>query len=359
MFPNQNIANPNPGNTGTIEGTFTFPELSNLIQKMFAEVLPKLPLDASPLFILKSVPHGQGDSIQVNEKDFTTYASDMPEGKDAKKGSFGVGYHKQVSWFRYGQEYDITYKMRTTAQWLDIVTDTVNALTQAVPQRMNLDMTHVITFGDSTSYTDMDGVERDVTTGDNLSLFNAAHLLAFSDKTYSNIVPGNPQFSKSALESAELLTKTNILDNFGKLRRMEFKHIFCADTPSLTNAIRQYIRSVSDPVQANPGVENPYKGKYDILPLASLATDANGSYDSTKQNWWGIVAIVGTGGQRWQAYRVQWEAPRLKPMPAGKDFSSTNAEDVHNDNWTFGSRGTENYAALSGRGIIASMAPNN
>lgn len=358
MFPNQNTANPNPGNMGTIEATYTFPELSNLIKKMFAEALPQVPLDASPLFIAKSVPQGQGDSIQVNEQDFTTYAGDMPEGVNAKKGSFGVGYHKQVSWFRYGQEYDITYKMRTTAQWLDIVTATVAALSKAVPQRMNLDMTHMITFGNATSYVDMDGFTRDTSCGDSLSIFNAAHTLAFTSQTYSNIVPGNPQFSKSALESAELLTKSNILDNFGKLRRMTFKTIWCASTPSLTNSIMQYIRSISDPVQANPGVDNPYKNKYDILPLELLATDANGIYDSSKQNWWGIVANTGTGAERWQAYRVTWEAPRMKPMPTGS-FSSTNAEDVHNDNWTFGSRGTENYAVLVGRGIIGSLAANS
>lgn len=359
MFPNNETNNANPGAQGTIEATFTFPELSNLIQKMFAEVIPMVPLDAKPLYIFKSVPMGQGDAVQINEQDFTTYSHDMPEGTNAQKGSFGVGYHKQVLWFRYGSEYDITYKMRTTAQWLDIVKATMAALTTQVPQRMNLDMTHQITFGNATSYVDMDGITRDVSTGDGLSLFNAAHLLAFSSQTYTNIVPGNPQFSKSALESAELLTKSNIKNNFGELKRMKFTHIWCASTPSLTNSIMQYIRSVSDPVQANPGVENPYKGKYDMLPLELLATDANGNYDETKQNWWGIAALVGVGGERWQAYRVQWEAPRLKPAPTGKDFSTTNAEDVHNDNWTYGARGTENYAALVGRGIIASLAANS
>ena len=348
----QATANPNPGNEGTIEAVLTFPEVSNLVKKMFAEALPQVPIDAKKLFIYKSVPQGQGDSIQVNEIDFTTYAADMPEGLNAKKGSMGIGYHKQVLWHRYGLEYDITYKMRTTAQWLDVVSATVAALSQAVPQRINLDMTHMLTFGNATSYVDQDGFVRDTSTGDGLSLFNVAHTLAFSPITYSNIVPGNPQFSKQALEAAELLTKNNILDNFGKLRRMNFKYIWCADTPSLTNDIMQYIRSVSDPVQANSGVENPYRGKYDILPLSLLATDAQGLYDSSKQYWWGIGAFDGIGAQRWQAFHVEWEAPRLKPMPT----STSNGEDVHNDNWTYGSRGASNYASLSGRGIIGSLA---
>jgi len=343
--------NPNPGAQGTIEATFTFPELSNLVKKMFAEALPKMPLDARPLFIDKTIPQGQGDSIQINEMDFSTYASNMPEGVDAKKGLFGIGYHKQVLWHRYGFEYDITYKMRTTSQWLDVVTATVNALSTAVPQRINLDMTHHITFGNAVSYVDMDGFVRDLTVGDGFQLFYATHALAFAVPTYSNIVPGNPAFTKSALEAAELLTKTNILDNFGKLRRMSFKTIFCADTPNLTNTIMQYIRSTSDPLQANPAVVNPYQSKFDIMPLASLATDANGIYDSSKAAWWGIAALSGVGAERWQAYNVIWEAPRLKPMPA----QGNNAEDVHNDNWTYGARATCNQAALSGRGIIISM----
>ena len=351
MNPNSTTYNANPGNLGTIEATFTYPELSNLIKKMFAEALPKMPLDANPLYIDKTIPQGQGDSIQVNEQDFTTYASDMPEGKNAEKGQFGVGYHKQILWHRYGQEYDITYKMRTTAQWLDIVSATVSALSTAVPQRINLDKTHKITFGSAVSYVDMDGYVRDLTVGDGHSLFYATHDLAFSTKTYTNIVPGNPAFTKSALESAELLTKTDILDNFGKLRRMSFKTIFCADTPNLTNTIMQYIRSTSDPLQANPSVVNPYQSKFDIMPLASLATDANGIYDSSKAAWWGIAALSGVGAERWQAYNVIWEAPRLRPMPT----QGSNAEDVHNDNWTYGARGTCNQGILSGRGIIISM----
>lgn len=349
--------NSNPGNDGTLEATFTQYETSNLVKKMFAEALPQVPIDAKFLFIYKSGA-GQGEAVQVNEQDFTTYASDMPEGNPAKKGSYGVGYHMQVAWHRYALEYDITYKMRTTSIWTDVIANTVAALSQAVPQRINLDMTHMLTFGNAVSYVDMDGQTRITSTGDGLSLFNASHLLAFSPLTYSNIVPGNPQFSKSALESAELLTKNNILDNFGKMRRMMFKTIWCADTPSLTNTIMQYIHSISDPNQANPGVDNPYKGKYEMKPLSLLATDANGNYDTTKQNWWGIGAFTGVGAQRWQAYHVEWEPARLKPMPVGNNYTG-NGEDVHTDNWTMGSRGTSNYASLSGRGIIASLAPNS
>jgi len=353
MNPNQTTANPNPGSFNTIESTYSQPEVTNLIQKAFAPALDNVSMDAMPLFIKKTVGMGQGDSIQVNEKDFTTYAAGMPEGADAKKGAFGVGFHKQVLWKRYGQEYDITQKMRYTMQWLDVISDTVRALAQAVPQRINLDLTHQITFGNAVSYVDQDGEIRDVSTGDGQPLFSATHALAFNPATYSNLVPGAPQFSKTALEAAELLTVSNIRDNFGVKKTMNFSHIVTSDTPSVINDVQQLIRSISDPAQANSGVMNPNQRKYTHLKLSLLATDAQGNYDATKQNWWGIAALNGTGGDRWQAYEVVWEAPTLKTMPT----NGNNGEDVHNDNWTYGSRGTCNRAALSGRGIIFSLAP--
>lgn len=346
-----NTQNPNPGNSGSIEATFTFPEISNLIQKKFAERLSDVPMDASPLYIKKSVGYGQGDSIQVNEQDFSTYANAMPEGANAQKGLFGVGYHKQVAWYRYGKEYDITYKARTTAQWIDIVAQTVQAMSTNVPNRMNLDKTHMLTFGAGTNYIDMDGFERDTSTGDGLSLFNSAHFLAFTGATYSNIVTGNPQFSKSALESAEFLSITNIRDNFGAQKRMKFSHIWHADNTTLENDIMQFLKSISDPVQANAGVMNPYRSKYQALRLSLLASDVNGNPDTSKRLWWGIGAFEGSGGERWQAYCVTWEPARLITMPS----AGNNGEDRHNDNWSWGVRGTENYATLSGRGIIASM----
>lgn len=365
MNPNQTTANANPGANGTIEATYTFPEFSNLIKKMFAERLENTPLDAAPLYIEKVVPAGKGDSIQVNEIDFTTYASNMPEGADATKGQTGVGYHKQVLWHRYGLEYDITYKMRTTAQWIDVVTETLDALVEAVPQRMNLDMTHLITFGNAVSYVDMDGAIRDTSTGDGLSLFNSAHTIAHPQSTvtsYSNIVPGAPVFNKVALEAAQLVGATETIDNFGVLKSINYNTIWSTSDPTTCNDIKQLIRSVADPNQANSGVANPYnmgtRPAFKHLELSKVWTDANGNYDSTKRRWWGIAALGNNGSRRgrWQAYHCVWESPRIIPgNAASKNLSGTNGEDVHNDNWTYGARGTANQAAVSGIGMIGSL----
>jgi len=364
MNPNNTTANANPGANGTISATFTFPEFSNLIQKMFIKKLENTPLDAKPLFIEKTIPNGKGDSIQINELDFTTYASNMPEGTDAIKGNSSVGYHKQVLWYRYALEYDITYKMRTTAQWVDVITETLDALVSAVPQRMNLDMTHIVTFGNATSYVDMDGETRDTSTGDTLALFSAVHTISHPQgaiTTYSNIVPGAPTFNKVSLESAQLVGATETIDNFGVLKQMNYDTIWSTTDPTTCNDIKQLLRSVSDPNQANSGVKNPYnmgtRPAFTHLELSKLWTDANGNYNSAKRRWWGIASLGGSNASRWQAYRCIWESPRLIPGGAngGTSLTGTNAEDAHNDNWTFGARGTANQAVVAGRGIIGSL----
>lgn len=350
--------NPNPGSQGTIQSTFTFPEFSNLVEKTFVELLQNLPLDADPLFITKSIGHGEGDVKQMNEQDFETYAKGMPEGANAQKGKTGIGFHKQINWYRYGLEFDITHKQRTTEKWGDVVANTMEALTQAVPLRMNLDKTHIITFGNATSYVNMDGFVRDVTTGAGTELFTATAPLAHSPFTYSNIVPGAPAFSKTALELAQQLTVSNILDNFGVKKRMAFDTIWTSDDPETVNNVKQLLRSISDPEQDNSGVMNPYESRMSHLVLSQLATTPEGSYDSSKAKWWGIGAFKGMGANRWQAYDLIWESPYIKGSTPMAGHTATNQEDYHNDNWSYGARGASNQGVLSSRGIIVSLVAN-
>ena len=72
-----------------------------------------------------------------------------------------------------------------------------------------------ITFSQGTSYIDNGGYTVDTTTGDGYSLANAAHTTAFSSTTYTNILPGGPNFSKSSLIAAEILARNNTIDNYG------------------------------------------------------------------------------------------------------------------------------------------------
>ena len=327
--------------------TVTLSEFTDLVEKDFITFQQMVKPVAAQLFIERSMEAHTGDSRRFDEVDTETYAKLKREGENAKKGSVGIGYNKTMYAKRIALEIDITWEMRRYNKKEQVVA-LLTSLKHYCPQRMELDLTHRLTFCTSTSYTDMDGQTVDVTGGDGLAVVYSAHTLKFSSTTWRNRVSGDPTFSKSALESAELLARTNILSNFGERRVMNFNTIISTDDPGTVNDIKQFLKSTSEVGQTNPGVINVYQNKYRHVILPYLATTAVGAYDSTKRQWWGIVA-AGQGILGWQAYFGIWEAPNLKTPKEGN-----NGEDFHNDNWTYGTRASYGIVVVSGRGLIMS-----
>lgn len=340
----------NPQNQGTSLNTVTFPELIDLVDRNFVSVGGMIVPMARQLFLTETMGANEGELKLLQEYDTTTYARAKPEGVDAKKASFGIGYYITIQVKRIGIESEITYEMRRFNKKPEVMA-AMTSLPYFCPQRVELDLTHRLTFCTSTTYTDMDGNVVSLTVGDGLALASSVHTLKFSTITYSNRVTGDPLFSKGALEAAELLTTTDILSNFGEKRVMDFNRIVTGNSPTIVNAVKQFLRSTSDNTQNNPGVINVNQDKYQHVILDQLATTATGAIDATKKNWWFLVA-AGAGLRGWQAYYVEWEAANLTPSTAG------NGTDVHKDIWYFNVRQAYNIGIVSGRGIIASCPTN-
>lgn len=333
----------------TFLSTVSFPEMTDLIRKKFVMTQKMVRPQAAQLFIRDNIGKGQGNTKRYDEVDTQTFARLKREGVASKKASVGIGYNVTMKKKRIAMEIDITQEMRDENRYPEVGTLITN-LTHFAPQRMDLDLTHRLTFCSATSYVDMDGETVDITTGDGLELVKTAKLLKFSSSTYSNRVSADPAFSKSALESAEQLTVTNILSNFGERRVINFNAIVTGDDPSTVNAVKRLLASMSDDTQDNSGVTNVYKGKYRHIVLPYLATTATGAHDSTKRRWWFLMA-VGQGTNGWQAYHGIWEAPHLKPQPK----AGANNDDYSRDIWTYGTRAGYGICAVSGRGVIGSL----
>lgn len=324
-------------------------DLVDLVQRNFQPMLAMVPTEARTLFINESIPKNTGASRLYEEIDVETFAKLKREGENASKGRVGLGYTKTATMRRYAKEIDITWEMRSNAKDTDVISK-FTSLAQFIPQRMEIDLTHRFTFASSTTYTDMDGLVQDISVGDTLALASAAHTLAFSSTTYSNIVPNNPQFSQSSYESALELAATNIYSNFGEKRVMDFNTVIFGDNPRYVRIVKQLLNSMADPDAAQAGVENVYKGAFKYKQLRYMASDAYGTYNSAKINYWFLGAITGnTNG--WQAYLAIFEEPNMKTPAKGN-----NGEDAHNDNWTFGVRGAWDVAVVSSRGLICSLA---
>lgn len=336
-----------PQNQGTFLATVTFPELTDLVNRNFVSVGGFIVPMAKQLFLTDSAGPHEGELKLLQEYDTTTYARAKPQGVDAKKASFGVGYYITIKAKRIGMESEITFEMRRYNKKQEVLS-AITSLPYFCPQRVEIDLTHRLTFASSTSYTDMDGNTVDLTVGDGLALASTVHTLKFSSTTYSNRITGDPLFSKGALELAELLTTTDILSNFAEKRVMDFNTIITGNNPTVVNAVKQFLRSTSDNTQSNAGVVNVNKDKYTHVILPQLATTATGAIDTTKKNYW-FLGAINAGLRGWQAWYIEWEAMNLIPSTSG------NGTDVHKDIWYYNVRQSYNIGIVSGRGLICSL----
>lgn len=334
---------------GNLLNTITFPEFTDLVRREWVATQQMIKPVAKQLYITDPIGKGKGNSKKYDEYDTETYAKLKRQGEAVSKASIGVGYEKTMYKKRIGLEIDITQEMRDENQY-PIVGASITNLTHFCPQRIELDATHRLSFGQSTSYTDMDGETVDLTGGDGLAIFSAVHTLKFSATTWSNIVPGNPLFSQGALQSAKLLTTTNILNNFGDKRVLNWNTIITGDDENTVASVKQFLNSTSDVTQNNSGVMNIYQNAYKHLILPQLATTASGANDSTKRLYW-FIGALNQGLNGLQAYYGEWEAPHMVATPA----TGNNMEDGHRDVWSYGTRAGYGFVMVSGRGIIGSF----
>lgn len=334
---------------GQLLNTVTFPEFTDLVRRKFVQNQQMAATDpVLSLFIKDSIGKGQGNTKLYQEIDTETFGRTKREGERSKKAKVGTGYSVTLRKKRIAMEIDITQEMRDENRYAEVGTLITN-LSQFCPQRLALDLTHILTFADATSYTDMDGETVDLRVGDGKSLVNTAHDLKYSSVTYSNRVTGNPVFSKGALEAAETLATTNIYSNFGEKRVINFNTIITGEDPNTVHAVQQFLKSTTDNTQDNPNVINTRQNMYRHVVLPYLATTATGAYDSTKRRYW-FLASTGVGYNGWQAIYAEYEAAHMKPVTengANHDYSA--------DVWTYGVRHGRGIKAISGRGIIGSL----
>lgn len=329
--------------------SISFPGFSDNINKTYLDFLQMYKAEAEMLFQVMNLGETAEVIKRLDEQDMSQYAHDKPEGVDATRLTFGVAYFKEVLAFRYGSQLQVSYEMRVSKRFE--LSQAIRRFLNSLPARLELDRQHRLGFSNVTSYVNMDGRVVDTTAGDGLAYVSAVHPLAFSATTWSNNVAGNPILSVTALEAAEKLGVTDILDNFGLPVQMDFTHLIVQkQDPNTVRTAMEILRSTSLVTQANPGVTNTFQTKYDLMILSRVATNANGANDSTKFKWWFLAALKGSN--RLQSYECVWEAAHMNPQPAG----SNNGIDVYNDDWSYGARSRYGHALVSARGLIASLA---
>lgn len=258
--------------------------------------------------------------FRKTQQDYSTYAHYKAEFALTRQAKYAVGFHKDIYMKTIAIEQTISdeaYTYATPRDGWDEFKAKIRNLAILPSNRLNLDITHAFfTFAQSTSYVDQDGQIIDIATGDGLSPANAAHLLAHSPITYSNI--GVPVlFSKAAWKINERVNRYNTLDNFGMPYEGRLTHIWFTGDAENKEEIYQFLKSRSDNTQNNPEVVNTFFGKLQPLELSKVDSDIYGHFDTSKSNWWGGIGLSGNilDGSRFSGILGVWEYPRLKSAP--------------------------------------------
>ncbi len=320
-----------------------FARLADIIWLEAYESVPKV-MRNSGIYKTVPIPVNSGNTRDFSEIDGEEYAKLKGEGDQADRARIQQGYSRTMTLKRVALDIGITYEMRSQGKYPEVVARLTNNGRQ-VANRVELDMTHRITFATSTAYTDMDGVSVSITIGDTLALASSAHTLRGSSTTYRNQLANNPRLSKGALESAERLIVENTYNQFGEKMAMPFDILFTTDDPNTVNTAKEYLQSTADVEGAHEGIINVYKAKYRHVILPLLATNANGAIDTAKRYMWGIVSSLYSS-----AYLGIWEEPHLKKpadLNAGEDFAT--------DDWQFGCRGGYGIAIVGAAWIKISL----
>jgi hypothetical protein len=322
--------------------SITLSQFTRLAGVIFGKALEMVDrnIRASGLFVEESIPENSGETRDFTEIDLELYADNKGQGNQAGRARVQIGYNKLVSVKRVAKDIGITYEMRRFNKYPDVVRRLTNLANEA-PNRLELDLSHRIGFGLSTSYVDKNGATVDVTVGDGLALFSTVHTLTGTATTYRNRLAGNPILSKGALEGMERLIAEETVNNFGEKISAKYDILWTTDDPNTVNTALEYLRSVAAPDFANSGVTNVYQAKYKHVKLPLIPTTAAGLVDSTKRRYWGIASSSIS-----DAHVGIWEAPHLKApsdLNAGEEFST--------DDWNFGVRAGYGIGIVTGRWI--------
>src|SRR3972149_7672970 len=119
-------------------------------------------------------------------------------------GSPRQGYTLNLTKSRIGLRDSVTWEMRKYDKYREIEKK-MRGLGESTAMRIELDLTHLFTFGlQGSSYTNMDGETVDTVTGDGVQIFSNSHTITGSSTNVDNL-NGTLAVGRTNLEAGERL----------------------------------------------------------------------------------------------------------------------------------------------------------
>jgi hypothetical protein len=271
------------------------------------------------------------------------FARRKDEGSPYVVGSPRQGYTLNLTKSRIGLKDSVTWEMRKYDKYREIEKK-MRGLGESTAMRIELDLTHLFTFGlQGSTYTNMDGETVNTVTGDAVQIFSNSHTITGSGTNVDNL-NGTLAFNRTSLEAAERLFRNMVNMNDVKVVPKP-DTIITSDEPALVNVVSEFLRSMKAPDTAE-NAENVYKGKYNHLVLPLLATSNLGAPSSTGRYYWMLADM-----KHKDAILEFSEMPTFQAPNPG-----SNGEDFDTDDWKFKSSASYAYGILDYKWIIGSAA---
>ena len=271
------------------------------------------------------------------------FARRKDQGGSYVVGSPRQGYTLNLTKSRIGLMDSVTWEMRKYDKYREIEKK-MRGLGESTAMRIELDLTHLFTFGlQGASYTNMDGETVDTVTGDAVAIFSNSHTVTGSSTTVDNL-NGTQAFNRTGLELAERLFVNMVNMNDVKVVPKP-DTIISSDEPAVVNLVGEFLRSQSAPDTAERA-ENVYKGKYKHLVLPLLATTNLGAPTSTGRFYWMLADM-----KHKDALLEFSEMPTFTAPNPGN-----NGEDFDTDDWKFKSSASYAYGILDYKWVVGSPA---
>jgi hypothetical protein len=270
------------------------------------------------------------------------FARRKGEGQPYAIGNPKQGYTLNLTKSRIALGASVTWEMRKYDKYRQIEKK-MTGLGRSTAMRIELDLTHMFTFGFDGSYTNMDGETVNCVTGDGNAIFYDTHTITGSSTTVDN-ENGTTAFSRTGLESMERLFTSMVNNNDVKVTPQP-NCIITGDDPAMTNTVGEFMKSVSAPDTAERA-DNVYKGKYQHIVLPLLATTNVGAPTSTGRYFWFLADLTNK-----DSILEFSEMPTFnQPYPGG------NGEARETGDWMYDSTASYAYGVLDYKWICGSAA---
>jgi len=274
----------------------------------------------------------------------TAYFGEGTSGSPATQAKFQTGYEKDLIIDQHDYAISIDRQLRLGAKNPEII-QKLTQFSGAGFAEIDLVLAHRLGFGASTTYVNSRGITKDITVGDGLALLSASHTLTGSSATYTNIVTGNPQFSKGAYSLAKRIAVENTIDNLGQKMTVEYDRIITTDDEETVVAVKELSNATADVTSSNASTYNAYSGLTHVISKR-IATTAIGGVDTTKKKYW----FLGSS-QLSPIVLGMMSEPYIKTPRDGN-----NGEDISTENWNYVGFADWGTCIPSPRGIIGSLA---